>query len=148
MENIKYSLSGSFGVIQNREQKNIAKTDDLSIKAEFILPNEYRDKDKYKITISNGNLKKQLSLENLLITIPQEFIIAGELKIVVSHLLKGRISKSWICESLFIIDNEVDTTTIVKIVPELTQLESRLLDCENAISQLNDYLKSIGNLGL
>lgn len=146
MENIKYSLNGSFGIIQDRQKKNISKTDDMEINVSFILPNEYRTKDKYKITFVNGNLKQQLSLEELSINIPREFLIAGELKITLSHLLNGRISKNWICESLYIIDNNIVSKNFVEIVPEVLLLQNRIIECEKKIQKFNEQLELITKL--
>lgn len=143
---IKYSLNGSFGVVNNREQKQISITDDLLINLIFVLPNEYSKNDKYKITISNGTIKQQLSLDKLFFEVPKEFIFAGEIKIVVSHLLKGRVSKNWICESLYLVNENVDTINFIKIVPEVSALENRIIDCENNIEKFNKKLDLITKL--
>ncbi len=146
MENIKYSLNGSFGVIQNREKKHIAKTEDLLIKVHFVLPNEYRIKDKYKVSFVNGNLKKQLSLEDLSIEVPQEFIISGELKITLSHLVNGRVSKNWICESLYIVESDIVSHNFVDIVPEVVVLKDKIVECENKIEKFNKKIELLTKL--
>lgn len=143
---LKYALKTDFGTITEYSGNEITFADDLNLKFVIILPEQYSQTDTYYLKLVNGNIKKRLLLDKLSYIIPLKDFITGNIKVTVEQVLKDKIIKTWKCESVILKEDNTDTSTIVEIVPELTDLKSRLSDCEKAISQLNTYIKNTGSI--
>ena len=150
METIKYQLNKSFGKIKDRTlngREKIVLTDDKIIDLDINLPKGYNIRDEYVLYLTNGTKKRKLQFNpEWKITIPQELLFSGNLKLKLVHINNGKNIKEWVLEKLILIEKDVDTESFIEVVPELQDIRNKLGKLYDAVVGLIEEEKNKGDI--
>ncbi len=150
METISYKLDRSFGLIKDRTlngKNKITLTDDKVLELKIDLPKGYSKRDEYVLFLENGNKKRKLQFNpEWKITIPQELLYSGNLKLKLLHIINGKTVKTWVLEKLILIEKDVNAESFLEVVPEIQEYNKRLDKLYEAVIEMIKENKLKGDI--
>lgn len=87
------------------------------------------------LTIKNGDLQRQLLISQNNFMIPKDFILEGELQMIVSAYNGTSITNKWICEPIILFKPKPD---VFEVSPKIRALENRIAELESEVHILQD----------
>lgn len=138
---IEVELSKNYGRLLNREPFFMVENENLEIEFCGI------DNSMLVLTISNGDMHRQMLVRKKQFEVPKDFIFEGELRIIVNRYSGTKVVSKWLCEPILIVAPKEDYfegfSAIEEFRNEVQNLKDKLLDLQENLCDLQQQVRRL-----